>query len=64
MSGKQLALTGPRFKLYSKDRGETFQLYDLLDDPGEEHDLAAANTDRMATMTAQLNSWLESIQND
>ena len=34
-SKRQLALIDNRYKLYSKDRGESFELYDLETDPSE-----------------------------
>ncbi len=60
-SRKQVALSGDRYKLYSGDRGETWELYDLLEDPQEAHDLAAAEPERVETMSATLQAWQDSV---
>jgi len=38
-----------------------FELYHLADDPMEKTDLAAAQTDRVKTMTAALEAWMKSV---
>jgi hypothetical protein len=50
----QLALVDGRFKLYSSDRGTEFELYDLVEDPGESNDVA----ERHPQIVAQMRSWL------
>lgn len=62
-SGKQLALIDNRYKIYSKDRGNTFALYDLLDDPGEMKDLAAAKPEVLHSMKEALTKWRKSCEN-
>jgi len=58
--GTQLAWMEGRWKLLSMTGGESFELYDLASDPFEEHDLAAAEPERVARMSAALESWRES----
>jgi hypothetical protein len=33
------------------------ELYNIVDDPIEEHNLAGANNDRMNAMTEKINAW-------
>ena len=40
-SQDQLAWMNDRYKIYSSDGGDTFQLFDLIDDPAEQRDLSA-----------------------
>jgi arylsulfatase A-like enzyme len=61
-SGKQLALTGNRYKLISRDGGKTFQLFDLIEDPGETRDLAAERPETAAAMAATLEEWRSSCK--
>ena len=56
------AWVGARYKLISVDRGRTFELYDVLDDPGEQRDLAAAQPGRTARMKRELASWQASCE--
>ena len=39
-----------------------FELYDVLDDPTEQHDLARAKPEVLARMKSDLASWMESGQ--
>ena len=61
-SKNQLALIDNRFKIYSNDQGKTFELYDLLNDPGEKHDLAAEKPEMAKTMVDTLNAWRASCK--
>lgn len=63
-SRKWLALTDHRHKLSSRDRGKTWQLYDLLDDPSETRDIAAEHPQVVTAMRARLEAWLESCHRD
>ena len=56
-SKKQLSLVGDRYKLYSADLGKTFELYDLIVDPGEKNDLAAEKPEMVAAMARTLQAW-------
>jgi len=58
----QLALIDDRFKLYSSDGGRTFELYDILEDPGETNDLAMENLQIVEQMTARLMHWQASCK--
>lgn len=60
---KQLALSDNQFKLISFDSGRSFELYDLLADPGETHNITNQNPALVAKMTAQLSSWQQSCTN-
>ncbi len=61
-SRKQLALIDNQYKLYSHDEGETFELYDLLCDPNEEHDIAAEKPEIAKKMVETLKAWRTSCQ--
>ena len=52
-----------RYKLISTDGGETFELFDLLDDPGEQENIADANQELVKTMKSDLNKWMVSVNN-
>jgi len=61
-SGKQVALIGDRFKLYSGDNATTFEMYDLIIDPSESNNLIDKNEDRFMQMKSTLDSWRLSCQ--
>ena len=64
-SQKQLAWNTQQYKLYSKDAGKTWELYDLLNDPSEKNNIAAAHPEKVAEMSKQLSAWREScVQSD
>jgi arylsulfatase A-like enzyme len=56
-SGNKFALTGNRYKLISTDSGSTWELYDLVDDPSETTDIAAANTQLVNEMRTTFLDW-------
>ncbi len=60
VSRSQLSLSDNRYKLYSSDGGKSFELYDLIADPGESRDLAKEKPDIVETMTEKLTSWRQS----
>ena len=45
-------------------RPEPPELYDLAQDPGERHDLAAEHPDRVRRMLGQLEEWFEAVEAD
>jgi len=47
-----------RYKLISTDEGKTFELYDLMEDPGEKTDIADLNPKRVEKMKANLLEWV------
>lgn len=61
-SANQLSLIGNRYKLYSQDEGNTFVLYDLIEDPGETTDLSSSQPDTVREMRRQLDLWTESCR--
>jgi arylsulfatase A-like enzyme len=61
-SQTQVALIDDRYKLYSPDRLATCELYDIIEDEAESHDLAAANPETVASMKATLQEWTTSCE--
>ncbi len=59
-SQNQFAWTTPRYKLYSGDDGMTFELYDLLEDPGEAHDLAKLKPGLVRKLAEEFRTWQNS----
>ncbi|EON79265.1 hypothetical protein ADIS_0270 [Lunatimonas lonarensis] len=51
-----------QFKLYSPDGGQTYELYDLINDPIERSNVAANYPDKVKDLTLQLKHWLISCQ--
>ena len=62
-SANQLSLTDNRYKIYSSDKGKTFMLFDLLEDPGETKDLAKQKPQILQKMKKMLIKWHKSCQN-
>ena len=56
----QQSWVSDRYKLISKDGGQTFELYDLLEDEAEQHDLAAQQPERVKAMKTALLDWMNS----
>lgn len=61
-SRKQLAWIDGVWKIYSSDKGETWQLYNLVEDPAEQTDVSEANPARVREMSRALLEWTESCQ--
>ncbi|MBD3374509.1 sulfatase-like hydrolase/transferase [candidate division KSB1 bacterium] len=61
-SRDQLALIDNRYKLYSPDRGQTYELYDLIKDPAEKNDLIEQEPLVAKKMQARLQDWLQSCR--
>jgi arylsulfatase A-like enzyme len=59
-SGNQLALTDNRYKLYSSNKGKTWELYDLLADPGEKKNIAQATPQVVQALSKTLAEWRQS----
>jgi arylsulfatase A-like enzyme len=55
------AVRAGRWKLLHYYEDNRRELYDLKADPGEEHDLAAAEPERVATLGEQLDRWLKEV---
>ncbi len=60
ISGSQSALIGDRYKLYSSDNGDTYELYDLVNDPFEKYDLISSEKQLAADMINTLEAWINS----
>ena len=61
-SGSQVSLTDNRYKIYSKNKGKTYMLFDLIEDPGEKKDLSAEKPQILQSMKATLTKWRNSCK--
>jgi arylsulfatase A-like enzyme len=61
-SRNQVSLTDNRYKIYSKDNGKTYMLFDLLEDPGETRDLATDKSQILKAMKKTLGKWRASCK--
>jgi arylsulfatase A-like enzyme len=61
-SRNQVSLTGNRYKIYSNDKGKTYMLFDLLEDPGENKDLSAEKPQVLQSMKTTLAKWRKSCK--
>ncbi len=61
-SAGQVALIDNRYKIYSANRGKTFSLFDLIEDPAETTDLAAAKPEILNIMKQTLLKWRASCK--
>ncbi|MBN2313910.1 MAG: sulfatase-like hydrolase/transferase, partial [Sedimentisphaerales bacterium] len=61
-SRDQVSLTDNRYKIYSGDKGKSYMLFDLLDDPGETKDLAAEKPQIVEAMKTKLKRWRASCK--
>jgi len=61
-SRNQLALSDNRYKIYSGDSGKSFELYDLIEDPGEANDIAAEKPEILKEMKQTLLKWQQSCK--
>ena len=57
---KQRAYIDGQYKIYSSNDGIHYELYDLLNDPYETSDIASSQSDRVDTMKAALEVWIDS----
>lgn len=57
--GNNRALVGPRYKLIYRRGGRAARLYDIIDDPGEERDIAEERSEIAKRMTDRLLAWEE-----
>ena len=58
----QLSLIDNEWKLYSDDLGETYRLYNVVEDPTETRDYALEHPQRMRSMRLHLEAWRESTR--
>ena len=61
-SGGQVCLTDNRYKIYSKNKGKTYMLFDLIEDPAETKDLAAEKPQILKAMRKTLEEWRASCK--
>ena len=61
-SAGQVALIDNRYKIYSANKGKTFSLFDVIEDPAETTDLAAARPEILNTMKQTLLKWRASCK--
>jgi hypothetical protein len=62
MEEEQFALIDKQYKIISMDNGESFQLYDLINDEGEKTDRSGDEPEIYRSMQQQLLSWIESVK--
>ena len=60
--GGKMSWVNDRYKLVSTDKGETFELYDLLTDRGEEQNIADQYPEMEASMRRELLVWIASCR--
>jgi len=60
--GKQRSLVNNRFKLYSRDNGETYKLYDLKTDVAEDKNVIDEYPEIAGSMINILNEWIGSTK--
>lgn len=61
-SGSQVSLTDNRYKIYSNNKGKTYMLFDLIEDPGEKKELSAEKPQILQSMKATLEKWRKSCK--
>ncbi|PCE63936.1 sulfatase-like hydrolase/transferase [Sediminicola luteus] len=59
--GNQYSLVNNRYKYLSPDKGKTYELYDLINDPEEKHNIISENRALAQKMHAELNSWMVAV---
>jgi arylsulfatase A-like enzyme len=59
----QVSLVGNQYKIYSRDGGKTYELYDLIADPAEKVDISAQHPQVVRNMGAVLEAWRASCRN-
>ncbi len=62
--GTQRSWMDDQYKLISVDNGKTFELYDLIADPGEQANLADEFPDRVDSMKKAMAAWYKSCRDD
>lgn len=61
-SKNQVSLTANRYKIYSNNKGKTCMLFDLIEDPGENKDLAEEKPQLLQSMKDELANWRKSCK--
>ena len=63
MDDNAIAIVQGNYKLIRPRHSETFELYDLENDPAETTDLAAEMPDKVRELSATLDEWWASAMN-
>jgi arylsulfatase A-like enzyme len=61
-SGGKMSWVTDRYKLISTDKGETYELYDLIADKEEKNNIAKGNKKLVEAMKEDLLTWIESCE--
>lgn len=61
-SGNQQAFIDDQYKIYSSDKGGSFELYDIINDPEESSDLSLEFLEIKDTLINQFNVWIKSCK--
>jgi arylsulfatase A-like enzyme len=61
-STNMTAWNDQRYKLYTDDWGEKVQLYDLIEDPGEQTDISSQKPDQVKLMKSAYGGWEASVK--
>jgi len=59
---EKMSWVNTQYKLISVDGGHTFELYDLVNDRGEQEDLSARKPETVAKMKEELLTWISSVE--
>lgn len=57
----KMSWVSDQYKLISIDKGNTFELYDLISDPEEKHDISVNKNEIVKKMREELSAWRKSI---
>ena len=60
---KQAALMNNEYKIYRADKGQNFELYNIINDPKEENNLVGDEPEILSSMVATWNEWKTSQEN-
>jgi len=61
-SQRQTALIDERYKIYSRNKGKRYEMYDLVEDPGENTDISEQHPELFQSMIKTLEQWRESCR--
>ncbi len=60
--GTKMSWVTQEYKLISTDKGETFELYNLIDDKAEKNNIDADKPELVKQMKSELFDWIESVE--
>ncbi|MBT2162071.1 sulfatase-like hydrolase/transferase [Zobellia sp. KMM 6746] len=60
---KQAALMNNEYKIYSADKGQNFELYNIINDPKEQNNLVGDEPEILSSMVTTWNEWKTSQEN-